>query len=87
MSAHRIRFDDLDPDPAVTQVHFILQLGAVGLADLLPSESVIGSPYRLSCTPSPNGGVIPSITGQAFIMAEARLIFDPADPFRNGIGT
>ncbi|WP_170588745.1 proline racemase family protein [Ruegeria arenilitoris] len=47
--------------------------------------SVIGSPYRLSYQPGPNGGVIPSITGQAFVMAESRLIFDPADPFRSGI--
>ena len=48
-------------------------------------HSVIGSSYRLSWRPGPTGGVIPSITGQAHVMAEARLVFDPADPFRNGI--
>ncbi|WP_377194000.1 4-hydroxyproline epimerase [Ruegeria meonggei] len=48
-------------------------------------QSVIGSTYRLSYQPGPTGGIIPSITGQAHIMAEAKLIFDPNDPFRNGI--
>jgi 4-hydroxyproline epimerase len=33
-----------------------------------------------------NGSVIPSITGSAFITAEATLLFDPADPFQRGIG-
>lgn len=48
-------------------------------------ESVIGSTYRLSYRKGPNGGVIPSITGKAYIMAESKLIFHPEDPFRNGI--
>ncbi len=48
-------------------------------------HSVIGSPYRLSYRPGPQGGVIPTITGQAFVTAEARLIFGDADPFRLGI--
>lgn len=48
-------------------------------------HSVIGSSYRLSWRAGPTGGVIPSITGQAYVMAEAHLIFDPADPFRTGI--
>ncbi len=33
-----------------------------------------------------NGSLIPSITGEAFITAEATLLFDPADPFGRGIG-
>ncbi|MGY3670979.1 4-hydroxyproline epimerase (plasmid) [Marinovum sp. KMM 9989] len=48
-------------------------------------ESVIGSPYRMSYQPGPNGGVIPKITGQAFVMAEATLHFHKDDPYRNGI--
>ncbi|MCG7520027.1 proline racemase family protein [Ruegeria sp. Ofav3-42] len=48
-------------------------------------ESVIGSTYRLSYQPGRNGGVIPSITGQAFVMAESKLLFDESDPFRTGI--
>ncbi len=53
----------------------------------IEQESVIGSSYRLSYQPGPNGGVIPRITGQAYIMAEATLIFDRQDPFRTGIET
>jgi 4-hydroxyproline epimerase len=33
-----------------------------------------------------NGNVIPSITGSAFVTAEATLLFDPDDPFQWGIG-
>lgn len=33
-----------------------------------------------------NGAVIPSITGSAYVTAESTLLFNPADPFRNGIG-
>lgn len=53
----------------------------------IEQESVIGSRYRLSYQNGPNGGVIPKITGQAFVMAESKLIFCEADPFRNGIVT
>lgn len=48
-------------------------------------ESIIGSPYRLSYQPGSQGGIIPSLTGHAYVMAEATLIFDPSDPFRAGI--
>jgi proline racemase len=50
-------------------------------------ESVIGSPYHLSYVAGENGGVVPSITGQAWVMAETKLIFDTGDPFRQGIKT
>ncbi len=32
-----------------------------------------------------DGGVIPTITGRAWITAESRLLFDATDPFRHGI--
>lgn len=48
-------------------------------------ESVIGSPYRLSYQAGQNGGIIPTITGQAFIMAESQLFFNEHDPFKSGI--
>jgi proline racemase len=48
-------------------------------------QSVIGSSYRLSYTMGENGGVVPKITGQAFVTAEAKLLFDANDPYRNGI--
>ncbi|WP_170574225.1 proline racemase family protein [Ruegeria atlantica] len=59
--------------------------GRLAPGDEIVQHSVIGSAYRLSYQPGPNGGVIPSITGQAHIMAEATLIFDANDPFKTGI--
>ncbi len=49
-------------------------------------ESVIGSTYRLRYRPGAAGGVIPTITGQAFVTADITLLFDPADPYAGGIG-
>ncbi len=52
-------------------------------------ESVIGSTYRISYRHGPARGVmptvIPTITGRAFVTADATLIFDAADPYRTGI--
>ncbi len=49
-------------------------------------ESVIGSTYRLRYRRGASGGVIPTITGQAFVTADVTLLFDPADPYAGGIG-
>ena len=59
--------------------------GALAPDTRIVQTSVIGSPYALSYKPGPNGGVIPTITGQAFVMAESTLIYSGKDPFRNGI--
>lgn len=48
-------------------------------------ESVIGSTYSVRYSAGDRGGVIPRVTGQAFVTAETRLIFDPKDPFVHGI--
>ncbi|MCK7615871.1 proline racemase family protein [Roseibium sediminicola] len=48
-------------------------------------ESVIGSTYQISYQPGEHGGVIPTVTGQAFVTSDANLIFNPADPYRSGI--
>ncbi|MDA7964032.1 proline racemase family protein [Ruegeria sp.] len=61
--------------------------GVLAAGEEIEQESVIGSTYRLSYQPGPGGGVIPAITGQAYVMAEARLIFDANDPFKEGIET
>lgn len=45
-------------------------------------SSVFEGTYELTET-----GIIPTITGQAFITAESTLLLDPSDPFRLGIGT
>jgi 4-hydroxyproline epimerase len=34
-----------------------------------------------------NGALLPSITGSAYVTAESTLLFDPADPFKDGIGS
>jgi 4-hydroxyproline epimerase len=47
-------------------------------------ESIIGSRFRASFEPGPTGGVIPRISGRAFICAESKLVDDAADPFRYG---
>ncbi len=47
-------------------------------------EGILGTvfegSYRLE-----EGRIIPSITGEAFVIAESRLILQPNDPFRSGI--
>ena len=48
-------------------------------------ESIIGSRFEASWMPGPGGGVIPSITGRAYITGETVLHRDPDDPFRDGI--
>ncbi|QEH35138.1 4-hydroxyproline epimerase [Aquisphaera giovannonii] len=49
-------------------------------------ESVIGSVFEGTYRRAEGGGrIIPTITGEAYVTAEATLLFDPADPFREGI--
>jgi 4-hydroxyproline epimerase len=50
-------------------------------------ESIIGSRFRASFEPGPGGGVLPRITGRAFVCAESKLVQDPEDPFRYGFGS
>jgi 4-hydroxyproline epimerase len=49
-------------------------------------ESITGSRFVGWLTAGANGELIPHIRGSAFITGEATLRFDPADPFRLGIG-
>jgi 4-hydroxyproline epimerase len=48
-------------------------------------ESVIGSRFRARYRLADDAAVIPSITGRAFICAEATLVQQPGDPFAAGI--
>lgn len=50
-------------------------------------ESIIGSRFVGWLTAGDNGDLIPHIRGNAFVTGEATLRFDPADPFRLGIGS
>jgi 4-hydroxyproline epimerase len=47
-------------------------------------ESIIGSVFEGSIEVR-NGHVIPSVTGSAYVNADAQLIFDPRDPFCMGL--
>lgn len=48
-------------------------------------ESIIGSCYQTSFQNGFNGGVIPTITGKAFVTGETTLIQNAQDPYANGI--
>jgi 4-hydroxyproline epimerase len=59
--------------------------GKVRPGEVWRQESVLGSVFQGRYQPAAGGGVIPFITGEAFITAEATLLFDPADPLRAGV--
>ncbi len=58
--------------------------GKLRPGDTWRQESIVGSVFE-GGVEIVDGRVYPSITGTAFVTAEARLLFDPADPFRLGI--
>jgi 4-hydroxyproline epimerase len=47
-------------------------------------ESIVGSVFEASYRLQ-GERIIPRIRGSAYVTAEATLLLDPADPFRNGI--
>jgi proline racemase/4-hydroxyproline epimerase len=59
--------------------------GHLAPGEKIVQESVIGSTYCLSYQPGNKGGIIPTITGKAYIMAESQLFFNDNDPFKDGI--
>lgn len=60
--------------------------GKLKPGDVWRQESVIGSVFEGTVEPAGGPGVVvPGITGTAFVTAEATLLVDPADPFRDGI--
>jgi 4-hydroxyproline epimerase len=48
-------------------------------------ESIIGSRFEASYQPGPEGRILPTITGSAYVYGEGRLLFDAEDPFRHGV--
>ena len=66
-------------------------LAADGVLDpgaIWRQESLIGSVFSASYQGAPEGvGILPEIRGSAHISAVSRLVFDPRDPFLNGIPT
>ena len=60
--------------------------GLLAPGDDWVQESVIGSLFTARYEPGDDEQIIPSVTGRAFISAEATLVQQPGDPFANGIG-
>ena len=59
--------------------------GRLAPGQLWRQEGILGTIFEGSYELGKEDAVIPSITGQAWITGEARLLFDPDDPFRAGI--
>ncbi|WP_165223785.1 proline racemase family protein [Aquisphaera insulae] len=59
--------------------------GKLAEGDTWRQESVIGSVFEGTYRRADSGRIVPTITGEAYVTAEATLLFDPADPFREGI--
>jgi 4-hydroxyproline epimerase len=47
-------------------------------------ESITGSLFTGWLTVNEHGELIPHVRGTAFVIGEATLLFDAADPFRGG---
>jgi 4-hydroxyproline epimerase len=60
--------------------------GKLRSGEVWVQESIIGSQFRATFEPGPNGGVLPRIGGRAFVYAEGTLVENQADPFRFGFG-
>jgi 4-hydroxyproline epimerase len=58
--------------------------GLLAAGQVWGQESILGTRFGARYRPSP-GGILPTITGRAWITSEAQLKFDPSDPFRHGI--
>lgn len=60
--------------------------GKLGPGEVWRQESVIGTVFE-GVFDEGEGGVIPSITGRAHVVAETVLLFSEEDPFQRGIGS
>jgi 4-hydroxyproline epimerase len=58
--------------------------GKLAPGQLWRQESIVGSVFEAHYREA-EGGVIPSITGRAYINGDLRLVIDSRDPFRFGI--
>jgi 4-hydroxyproline epimerase len=58
--------------------------GALAPGAVWVQESVVGTTFEASYRRA-GGEILPRITGRAYVTGELTLIFDPADPFSDGI--
>ena len=59
--------------------------GKLKPGDIWRQESILGSVFEASYERGEGESIIPTITGRAFLTADATLFIDDADPFRDGI--
>ena len=59
--------------------------GKLAPGEIWRQESVIGTVFEGSYEIG-EGGILPTITGRAHVVAESTLLFDEDDPFRRGMG-
>lgn len=62
----------------------LVAAGKLAPGDTWRQEGILGTVFEGQVRIQ-DGSIIPSITGSAFVTAESTLIFDPEDPFRDGI--
>ena len=65
-------------------------LAADGLlkpGEIWRQESIVGSVFEGSYKPGPNGSILPTIAGTAYVMSEGSLLLAPDDPFRYGLSS
>jgi proline racemase len=60
-------------------------LGKLSAGEIYRQESVTGSVFIGKVDAHPDGGVIPTITGTAFVTSRGELMIDPADQLGWGI--
>ena len=59
--------------------------GALAPGATYVQESVIGGRFEAKYLIGPDGAVLPTVRGRAFVTAEGTLLRDPRDPFPNGL--
>ena len=59
--------------------------GRLAPGEVWRQESVTGSVFEGTYEPAGDGRIIPTVTGTAFVTAEATLLVDPNDPLKDGI--
>ena len=59
--------------------------GKLGPGETWIQESIVGSRFAAQYRPGPDGRIVPRIRGRAYVVAEATLLRDPADPFADGM--
>jgi proline racemase len=60
--------------------------GELAVGDAWRQESITGSLFTGWLSEGEGGALVPHIRGSAFVTADSTLRFDPADPFRLGLG-